>query len=85
MNLENRTLTIDSQVSNEEINELVSKIVLDIDEIDKIEIKNLENGVQTSALFALLHVIKKRKAEIKIPCYEKYENISNMGKVLFVK
>lgn len=85
MNLENRTLIIDSQINNNEINELVSDIVLKIDEIDKVEIKNLDNSVQTSAIFALLYAIKKSKPEIKVPFFDKYENILNMGKVLFVK
>lgn len=82
MKLENRTLVLNSQMNNEEIVELVSKIVLEIENIDKVEMEELEKGVTSSALFSLLYSLKRSKPEILIPSFN---NISNMGKVFFVK
>lgn len=85
MNLENKTLIIDSNISNNELDELTSEITLKLDEIESVELTNIENGIQTSALFALLYTLKKRKADIKIPFYDEFKMVENMGKVLFVK
>lgn len=85
MKLENKSLILDSQISSEEINDLMSKLVLEIENIDKVEIENLNNGIANSALFALLQAIKKRKEDIEIPFLKTYQEVSNMGKVLFVK
>lgn len=85
MKLENKSLILDSQISSEEINDLISKLVLEIENIDKVEIENLNNGIANSALFALLQAIKKRKEDIEIPFLKTYQEVSNMGKVLFVK
>ena len=85
MKLLNGTLILDSQLTNEQINEVVSKLVLDFDEIKEVQIENLDKGVATSALFSLLYSIKKRKVEIKVPLIDSFEDISFMGKVHFVK
>lgn len=84
MIIENRILTLDAQINNEQINDLISEILINIDSIDKIVIQNLENGITTSALFSLLYAVKIRKNEIQIPFYDDYESIPNMGKTLFV-
>lgn len=83
MKLENRTLVVNSQINNEEIVELVSKIVLEIENIDEIQVEDLDKGVATSALFALLQSIKKNKPEIKIPFFNDFKEVLNMGKVHF--
>ncbi len=85
MKLENRTLTLDANASNEEINELVSEIVLNIDEIDKVVLENDENGIASSAIFALMQSLKNRRTQIDIPFLNDYIKINNMGKVLLVK
>lgn len=85
MKLENRTLTLDANASNEEINELVSELVLNIDEIDNVVLGNDGNGIASSAVFALMQSLKNRRTEINIPFLDDYVEINNMGKVLLVK
>ena len=85
MKIENRTLTLDANASNEEINDLVSELVLNIDEIDNVVLGNDDSGIASSAVFALLQSIKNRRTQINIPFLDEYVKINNMGKVLLVK
>lgn len=85
MKLENSTLILDSQLQNEQINELVSQIVVHFDEIQKVEVENLDKGIASSALFSLLQSIKQRKNEIVIPLIDEHLNVPSMGKIFFVK
>mgnify|MGYP000215200619 CR=1 FL=1 len=80
-----KRLSSDVLKTQKELDELTSEITLKLDEIESVELTNIENGIQTSALFALLYTLKKRKADIKIPFYDEFKMVENMGKVLFVK
>ena len=84
MEVNNRTLIIDAQASNEDINELISNIVLNIEDIDEVVLKNEEEGIASSAIFSLLKSIKNKRADIKIPFLD-FTNIGNMGKVQLLK
>lgn len=84
MNIKQGVLYIDSNLNNQEIQELSEEIKNSIEEIKEVIIDE-KSVITSSCLFTLLCSIKKSKNDVLIPILEKQTNIEGFGNVTIIK
>ena len=84
MNIKQGVLYIDSNLNNQELQELSEEIRNNIEQIKEVIIDE-KSAITSSCLFTLLCSIKKSKNDVVISILETHTNIEGFGNVTIVK